>query len=129
MDSGKAGQTRKRLDEQSWRAVFERFEGAAMTVQEFCQREGLTRSVFMRWRARLRSSSMPQPIGAVAKTASPASKPSFVDLGLLGSTTTAAGAAGIATATAAAHHMALDHTALDLRIELGAGISLHLVRR
>lgn len=118
MEGSKTGQARRRLDEESWRAVLERFEGAAMTVQEFCQREGLTRSVFMRWRARLRSSSTSLPVRAVAKAASPASKPSFVDLGLLGGATTATGA------TAAAQHCAL-----DLRIDLGAGISLHLVRR
>jgi NAD-dependent SIR2 family protein deacetylase len=67
MDSSKAGQARKRLDEKSWRAVIERFEGAAVTVQEFCQREGLTRSVFMRWRARLRSNSKPAPTSALTK--------------------------------------------------------------
>ena len=49
---------------------------------------------------------MPAP--ALAKAAAGAPKPSFVDLGLLG----AAAPAG-----------------LDLRIELGGGRSLHLVRR
>ena len=121
MDSSKAGQARKRLDEQSWRAVLDRFEGAAMTVQEFCLREGLTRSVFMRWRARLRSSSALPLAPALAKaTAAAVPKASFVDLGLLGSAATATGAAASAAA---------QHAALDLRIELGAGISLQLVRR
>ena len=118
MEDGKAGQTRRRLDEQSWRGVLERFDGAAMTVQEFCLREGLTRSSFMRWRARLRSSSkrVPAPAGvkSVAKSAAQAPKPSFLDLGLLG---------------AVACVPAAQHTGLDLRIELGGGISLHLVRR
>ena len=118
--SSKATQVRKRLDEQSWRAVFERFEDAAMTVQEFCLREGLTRSVFMRWRARLRSSSTPPPASAKAELAAP--KPSFVDLGLLGGVTATTGASACASPSA-------QHTALELRIELGAGISLHLVRR
>lgn len=118
MEGSKAGQARRRLDEESWRALLGRFEGAAMTVQEFCQREGLTRSVFMRWRARLRSSSAPLPGRAEAKAAAAVTKPSFVDLGLLGGAVT-----GAATGAAA------QHTALDLRIELGAGISLHLVRR
>ena len=123
MDSSKAGRIRRRLDEQGWRAVLERFEGAAMTVQEFCQREGLTRSVFMRWRARLRSSLTPLPAAAAAKAAAAlANKPSFVDLGLLGGAATATAAATAATTAA-------PHAALDLRIELGAGISLHLVRR
>jgi hypothetical protein len=117
MEGSKAGQARRRLDEQTWRAVLERFDGAAMTVQEFCLREGLTRSVFMRWRARLRCSSTPLPGPAVAKAAAAVPKPSFVDLGLLG------GATSTTTAAAA------QHAALELRIELGAGISLHLARR
>jgi hypothetical protein len=126
-NSSKATQARKRLDESSWRAVFERFEGAAMTVQEFCVREGLTRSVFMRWRARLRGSSMPPASApAGAKTVRAAPMPSFVDLGVLSGATTTTGASA---AAAAAASPAAQHTALDLRIELGAGISLHLVRR
>jgi hypothetical protein len=109
MDSRKAGLTRRRMDEHAWRSLLQRFEGAAMTVQEFCQREGLTRSVFMRWRARLRSSSRPLPAAAAAKAAAAVAKPSFLDLGLLGgSTSTATGAVALA-ATAA------QHSALDLR--------------
>jgi hypothetical protein len=114
MEDSKPVQTRRRLDEQSWRAVLERFDGAAMTVQAFCLREGLTRSSFTRWRARLRSGPKRRPAPAVAKAAAPAPRPPFVDLGLLG-----VGAA----ATAA------EHAGLDLRIELGGGLSLHLVRR
>jgi hypothetical protein len=111
MEGSKPGQTRRRLDEQMWRAVLARFDGAAMTVQEFCLREGLTRSSFTRWRARLRTGSMRIPTPAVAKAAAPAPKASFVDLGLVG-------------AAAAA-----ERGAVDLRIELGGGLSLHLVRR
>jgi putative transposase len=118
MEDSKPVQTRRRLDEQSWRAVLERFDGAAMTVQAFCLREGLTRSSFTRWRARLRSGPKRRLAPAVAKAAAPAPapapRPPFVDLGLLG-----VGAA----ATAA------EHAGLDLRIELGGGLSLHLVRR
>ena len=33
MEDSKSRQARRRLDEQSWRAVLERFDGAAMTVQ------------------------------------------------------------------------------------------------
>ena len=112
MEDGKAGQTRRRLDEQSWRGVLERFDGAAMTVQEFCLREGLTRSSFTRWRARLRTGSKRLPAPAVAKVAALVPRPSFVDLGVLGAAAPAA-----------------EHAAVDLRIELGGGLSLHLVRR
>lgn len=111
MEDSKPGQTRRRLSEQAWRAVLGRFDGAAMTVQEFCLREGLTRSSFIRWRARLRSSLRQVAALEVAPAPKPGPadppKPSFVDLGLLGGAS----------------------AALDLRIELGGGISLHLVRR
>ena len=114
MEDSKPRQTRRRLDEQSWRAVLVRFDGAAMTVEEFCRREGLTRSSFARWRSRLRTDPLRTPALAVAKSAALAPKPSFVDLGLLG---------------AAASVPAAEHAALDLRLELGGGLSLHLVRR
>jgi putative transposase len=112
MEGSKPGQTRRRLDEQMWRAVLARFDGAGMTVQEFCLREGLTQSSFTRWRARLRTGSKRLPAPVVARAAAPAPKPSFVDLGLVGAGAPAA-----------------EHAAVDLRIELGGGLSLHLVRR
>lgn len=118
MEDSKPRQTRRRLDEQSWRAVLARFDGAAMTLKEFCRREGLTRSSFFLWRSRLRTDSLRTPAAvvtkSVAKSAALVPKPSFMDLGLLG---------------AAASTPAAEHTGLDLRIELGGGISLHLVRR
>lgn len=112
MEDTKPRQTRRRLDEHSWRAVLERFDGAATTVHEFCLREGLTRSSFTRWRSRLRSSSKRARAPASAKATAGAPKLSFVDLGLLGASVPAA-----------------EHAGLDLRIELGGGISLHLMRR
>jgi hypothetical protein len=118
MEDSKPRQTRRRLDEQSWRAVLARFDGAAMTLKEFCRREGLTRSSFSLWRSRLRTDPLRTPAAVVAKpvakSAALAPKLPFVDLGLFG---------------AAAPTPAAEHTGLDLRIELGGGISLHLVRR
>ena len=35
MEDSKPRQTRRRLDEQSWRAVLARFDGAAMTLKDF----------------------------------------------------------------------------------------------
>ena len=48
MEDSKPRQTRRRLDERTWRAVLERFDGAAMTVQALCLREGLPQSVLAR---------------------------------------------------------------------------------
>ena len=91
-----------------------RFDGAAMTVKEFCLREGLTWSSFFLWRSWLRADPLRAPAPAAAKPAALASSPSFVDLGLL---------------DAAAPGPAAQYGGLDLRIELGGGLSLHLVRR
>ena len=88
-----------------------RFDGAAMTVQEFCSREGLSPGSFRRWRSRLGPAPR-QVSSAVSTSAMGASlTPPFVDLGLLGAPALR------------------DQAALDLHIELGGGISLHLVRR
>ena len=74
----------------------------------------MTRSSLSRWRARLRTDPKRTPALGVTKSAVLASTPSFVDLGLLGAAATAPTA---------------EHTGVDLRIELGGGLSLHLVRR
>lgn len=111
MEATKPGQTRRRLNEQAWKVLMKRFDGAAMTVQEFCAREGLSPSSFRLWRSRLRSPRRPVS-SAVSTSATGATlKPPFVDLGLLGASAVR------------------DHTALDLHIELGGGLSVHLVRR
>jgi hypothetical protein len=122
MEDSKPRQSCRRLDEQSWRAVLGRFDGTTLTVKEFCRREGLTRSSFFLWRSRLRTDPLRTPAPgransvakSVAKSSALAPKPSFVDLGLLG---------------AAACVPAAQPIGLDLRIELGGGLSLHLVRR
>jgi len=118
MEDSKPRKTRRRLDEQSWQALLQRFDGEAMTVKEFCRREGLTRSSFFLWRSRVRIDPKRTPVPVSTNLAALAPKPSFVDLGMLGATV---------PAPAPAH--AAEHTALDLRIELGGGLSLHLVRR
>lgn len=110
MEAGRQVVRRRRLDEPAWREVLQRFDGARMTVEDFCRAEGLCRSSFTRWRRRLRT-----PAEAAAPVVVKASKQetpaAFVDLGVLGG----AGAAPL--------------PALDLRIELGGGVVLHLVRR
>ncbi len=111
MEDSKAGSRRSRLNKQAWQALLARFDGAAMTVEEFCVREGLSRSSFTRWRARLRPRANRVSTPVAAASASDTPKASFVDLGVLGSAREG------------------EHTALELRIELGAGVSLHLVRR
>ena len=108
--SNKQGSKRRRLGEWAWRELFERFDGSGLTVEAFCKDEGLSRSSFSRWRSRL-----PMQAGSAATTMheSDAHKaaPSFVDLGLLGAASTATPAS------------------LEVRVDLGGGLSLTLVRR
>jgi transposase-like protein len=115
MEDGKGKKTRRRMGERSWRDVLARYDASAVTVQEFCLREGLTRSSFTRWRARLCDGARQWPaghVGTVARVPADVPKPGFMDLGSLGEATAVERAGPV-----------------DLRIDLGGGLSLHLVRR
>jgi hypothetical protein len=70
--------------------IDEELDASSVTVQEFCLREGLTRSSFTRWRARLCDGARPWPAGragTVARVPADVPKPGFVDLGSLGEAT------------------------------------------
>jgi hypothetical protein len=106
------GGKRRRLNERAWRDLFKRFDGAGLTVEAFCKGEGVSRSSFNRWRSRL--STQPGVATTAVMRREPGHQkitPSFVDLGLLGAASTES-AAG-----------------LELRLDLGGGLSLTLVRR
>jgi putative transposase len=111
------GQRRRSLDAHSWRELLKRFEGAGKTVSEFCAREGVCVSSFYRWRSELRSHA--SRAGALAPARhTPATKPmtveptgSFIDLGSLGRSAQS----GVG--------------ALELRLDLGGGVVLQIVRR
>jgi hypothetical protein len=106
------GGKRRRLNERAWRDLFKRFDGAGLTVEAFCKGEGLSRSSFNRWRSRL--STQPGVATTAVMRRGPGHQkiaPSFVDLGLLGAASTEAA------------------VGLELRLELGCGLSLTLVRR
>jgi len=109
-----SGQRRRRLDVRSWREVLGRFDGAGTKVSEFCAREGVCESSFYRWRSRL---GMPRDgvTAAAAVQAQPLavepSGASFIDLGSLdGASRDSVGA-------------------LELRLDLGGGVVLQIVRR
>lgn len=100
---------RRRLNEAAWAELLERFGTARLSVEEFCRREGVCRSSFNRWRTRLQpgATTLPAPMQPPGeKRAS-----SFVDLGVLGADS--GGATG----------------GVELRIELGRGVTLLLARR
>jgi hypothetical protein len=105
------GRRRRRLGERAWRKMLDRFETAGVTIDEFCRSEGVCRSSFNRWRSQLWvSPGEVNPIqhpGCVQDKAA-----AFVDLGALGNAGSSASTAGF-----------------DLHLDLGGGLTLHLVRR
>ena len=83
MEAGRQVVRRRRLDEPAWREVLQRFDGARMTVEDFCRAEGLCCSSFTRWRRRLRTPA--EAARSVVVNASKQETPAAsVDLGLLG---------------------------------------------
>ncbi len=110
-----SGRTRRRLDEASWRAVMERFAASGSTVGDFCTREGLSASAFYRWRARLAADRTSSVVArSVGRSPVPVAAPSsagFIELGELGGPPRAEG------------------LAVELRLDLGGGVVLQIVRR
>lgn len=98
---------RRRLGIDEWRKVFGRFERTDMTVGEFCKREGLCVSSFHRWRPRVEPVLVAQDVAVAAKPKVVMST-GFVDLGSIG--------------------QALPAHKLDVRLDLGGGVTLHIVR-
>ncbi len=98
----------QRRSESAWREIVARQEQSGLTVQDFCEREGLKAASLYGWRVRLRQ----EPAG---KGASPQISPSarakkppeqFIDLGAIDSS----------------------RGRFEVRLDLGGGVLLHLVR-
>jgi hypothetical protein len=92
-----------------------RFGEAGTTVNAFCAREGLSASSFYRWRERLGSvgdagGAAPRR-GGRSERAVPPRAAGFIDLGHLATPTREASAG------------------LELRLDLGGGVVLQIVRR
>ena len=97
-------QARRRLSADAWRAVLARFGASGLTVQAFCEREAIGIASFYQWRAKLSGSvTEPQPRAANGETQKTGG---FVDLGTLSASI----------------------SRLELRLDLGGGVLLHLVR-
>ena len=100
---------RQRRSESAWREIVARQEQSGLTVQEFCEREGLKTASLYGWRVRVRQ-------GPAGKSASPrrsrrrasAERVSgeFIDLGAIDSA----------------------RGRFEVRLDLGGGVLLHLVR-
>ena len=96
---------RQRLSAEAMRAILARFARSGLAVTAFCRREGISASSFYRWRTVLggttgREEVVPVPLSAAREAAA------FVDLGTLRPAS----------------------APLTLRLDLGGGVQLHLVR-
>ncbi len=100
-------QTTKRRSAETWRAMVARFAQSGLTEEAFCEGEGVSAKLFHRWRMK-RGKSMPRAVvdrpARVAPSA--ASGSGFVDLGSLKDS----------------------GSKLEMRLDLGGGVLLHVVR-
>ena len=91
----------RRRSRQEWRAVFDRFAASGLGVEVFCEREGVSKSSFGRWRSLLAR------VVSAAGMAAAVERAGFVDAGLIG-----LGGGG----------------RIEIKLDLGGGMILHLVR-
>ena len=91
----------RRRSRQEWETVFARFAASGLGIEPFCAREGLSESSFRRWRSLL---GEPSTRSAAAQAMEP---PGFVDAG-----TVRLGGGG----------------RLEIKLDLGEGVVLHLTR-
>ena len=106
--AGKAGTERwHQRDAGQWQALIGRQAGSGLSVADFCRRESISTASFYRWRRLL---------GGGLEQATPREPTSdFVDLGLLNRGSEEDGASAPAGR-------------LELTLDLGGGVVLHLVR-
>ena len=90
-----------RRSEGEWRALLARFAESGMGVEPFCRSESISGASFYRWRTRMGSAITAERSAKIARAA-------FVDLGVVGSGPSS--------------------SRMDLKLDLGAGVILHLVR-
>lgn len=97
---------RRRLTAEGGRALIERLGRSGLSVSAFCEREGISRQSLYRWRSIVASEEAEQPKSRA--TSAPTAKETragFIDLGALPG----------------------GGTRLELKLDLGAGVLLHLV--
>lgn len=99
----------RRLGEAAWRVLVAEQKCSGLSVARFCAREGVSTARFYQWRTRLGRDGGQGPSDAVPVRGEEA-VPGFVDLGALGPGTPSGGGR------------------FELRLELGGGLVLQLVR-
>lgn len=106
------GIKRRRLGSEAWQELFRRHAASGEAIGTFCQREGVSTHSYRRGKLRLGGQAptpTPTPSRSTPTKVSAVSASSFVDLGSLGTAPPAAGR-------------------LEVRLDLGGGLTLHLVR-
>jgi hypothetical protein len=101
-----AMQTTKRRSAQAWRELVARFAQSGLTEAAFCEREGLIPRLFHRWRTKRGPTMSRAVIKRPARVASSVPASGFVDLGALKD----------------------GGSRLEMRLDLGGGVMLHVVR-
>jgi hypothetical protein len=97
---------RVRRSREQWQTMLSGFARSGLSAEAYCRREGISSASFYRWRTVLGNSGAPhRPV--MVRNAPPA----FVDAGPL----------GLPRVQPLSRH-------LDLRLDLGDGLVLHLVR-
>jgi hypothetical protein len=86
-----------------WRSLLAKFDGSGLGVEAFCRRESISAASLYRWRSLLSDAGD----GGEAMVSNRA--PAFVDLGTLNSASSS-------------------RARLDLKLDLGDGLIVHLVR-
>ena len=106
--------------EMVWRDRLARFAASKLTVEAFCQGEAVSVASFYGWRTRLRNSrgnALTAPRAVPVAAASP-----FIDLGSVSSR-------AISTTALSDTHVARDEpAAINIRLDLGCGVVLHIAR-
>jgi len=100
-------QTTKRRSAETWRAMVARFAQSGLTEEAFCEGEGVSPKLFHRWRMK-RGKAIARAVvdKSVRVAPTPASTSGFVDLGSLKDS----------------------GSKLEMRLDLGGGVLLHVVR-
>lgn len=100
-------QTTKRRSAEAWRDMVARFAQSGLTEAAFCESEGISAKLFHRWRTkRVRATSRAVVEKPTRVAPSSASTCGFVDLGSLKDS----------------------GSKLEMRLDLGGGVLLHVVR-
>lgn len=100
---------RRRLDVSEWRAILGRFSRSDLTVRAFCEQESVSAASFYHWRSKLSGSRARR--GAASRSSA-----GFVDLGVL------------KAPRARDLSPEVSRGGFELRLDLGGGLHLHLVR-